>query len=309
MTWIGACLVAAFIIGAMVGNVFSRQREDAKRDQSHADKLDYPADTNHETSISTLARAHIAFAKDANAADERKSSENKRSHRISFWTAIGVGTYTVFTAVIVAFNVIQYGETHRFNKRQAGFFGDQIGVMRGQLDEMKIDTRAWVSADFEIPGGFVFDPANPAIELTFHYKNTGKSPAMGVNGLFDAIPIFDGTDAAVSKLKAVCNNVSAGVMGFPLFPGDNVQGNQLAAVPVDSRPVLRHVLNPIILMCIGYKPVGDEEPHFTGRSFQLSMKAPQPGRGYCGIGVADGLVSGSELKLEIWRMKGGNFAN
>jgi hypothetical protein len=307
MTWIGACVVAAFLIGALIGSVFSRQREDAERDQSHADKLDYPADTNHETSIAALARAQIALAKDANAADKRQSSYNKRSRRISFWTAIGVGTYTVFTAVIVTFNVIQYGETHRFNKKQAGFFGDQIGVMRGQLDEMKIDTRAWVSADFEIPSGFIFDPINPAIELTFHYKNTGKSPAMGVNGLFDAIPIFDGTDAAVSKLKAVCNNVSSSVLGFPLFPGDQVQGNQLAAVL--AHPALHSILNPIVLTCIGYRPVGDEEPHFIGRSLQLSMKAPRPGEGCCGIRVANGPVNGSDLKLEIWRMRGGNFAN
>ena len=141
MTWVGACLVAVFRIGALLGSVFSRQREDAERDQSHADKLDYPSDTNQETSIATLARSHIAFAKDANAADKRQSSYNKRSHRISFWTAIGIVAYTVLTAAIVVFSIVQYGEIHRFNKKQRNFFADQIEIMRGQLNEMRNEQR------------------------------------------------------------------------------------------------------------------------------------------------------------------------
>src|ERR1700751_484261 len=104
MTWIGACLVAVFLLGAILGSVFSRQREDTEEGQAHSDKLDYPVQTDQEASIAALARAQIALAKDANAADKRQSSYNKRSHRISFWTAIGVGAYTVLTAAIVIFS-------------------------------------------------------------------------------------------------------------------------------------------------------------------------------------------------------------
>lgn len=189
------------------------------------------------------------------------------------------------------------------------FAYNQWQIMRGQLDEMKADNRAWVSADLGIPREFVFDPANPVIELTFHYKNSGKSPAMGVKGMLDAIPLFEGTTAAVSKLKAACDNVSAGIIGFPLFPGDSVQGNISTKIPTTNDPMLRHILNPIILTCIGYTSTGGGNWHFTGRSLKLSMKAPRLGKGCCAIDVAGGAVSAGELKLEIWEMKGGNFAN
>lgn len=134
MTWIGACVVATFLLGALIGSVFSRQREDAERDQSHADKLNYPSDANQETSIAALARAQIAAAKDNYAAAKDDAAHNKHSHRIGFWTAIGVGVYTVFTAVIVVFNIVQYGETHRFNKKQ-------IRLTNAQLEELRSSSR------------------------------------------------------------------------------------------------------------------------------------------------------------------------
>ena len=121
----------------MLQDVFSRQSENAKEDPSHADKLDYPTDRNHEASIAALARAQIALAKDADAADKRQSSYNKRSHRISFWTAVGIGAYTILTTMIVIFTVAQYGEIHRFNKRQLRLFNDQLGVMQAQTNAMR----------------------------------------------------------------------------------------------------------------------------------------------------------------------------
>jgi hypothetical protein len=209
MTWIGACLVAAFLLGAMLGSAVSRQREDTQRDHSHSDKLDYPTEANHETSIAALARAQIALAKDANAADKRQSSYNKRSHRISFWTAVGVGSYTVFTAVIVIFSIIQFGETHRFNKKQLRFLNAQLAemhsssaqtdqtiaalkeqakIMAGQLnvsrDEFTATNRPWISIDDKptissplthLPGGDI------SLSLNFILRNSGSTPAIHVS--------------------------------------------------------------------------------------------------------------------------------
>jgi hypothetical protein len=134
MTWItstvGASLVAAFFFGALLGSVFSRDRKDAQQDQSNSDKLDYPSDKNEKTSIAALARAHIAFAKDVDSTNKQQTAHSKKAYRVNFWTAIGVGAYTVFTAVIVVFSVVQYGETHRFNKKQLRFLNDQLTEMR-----------------------------------------------------------------------------------------------------------------------------------------------------------------------------------
>src|SRR5271166_5683643 len=141
MNWIastvGACVVAAFLIGALLGSEFPRKRQDPEGNQTHADKLDYPSDTNQEASIAAIARAHIAHAKDADAARKFQSAHDTRTYRVNRRTAVGVGTYTFFTAVIVVFSIVQYGEIHRFNKKQRQFFADQIGIMRGQMAAMQ----------------------------------------------------------------------------------------------------------------------------------------------------------------------------
>jgi hypothetical protein len=84
MNWIastvGACVVAAFLIGALLGSEFLRKRQNPQGDQSHSDKLDYPADTNHETSIAALTRAQIAFAKDQDSTNKNQTSYNKRTY-------------------------------------------------------------------------------------------------------------------------------------------------------------------------------------------------------------------------------------
>jgi hypothetical protein len=123
MTWIGAFLVAVFLIGALLGSVFSRQRENTERNQSHADKLDYPSDTNQETSIAVLARSQVAFAKDYYATQERNSSSNRKTYKVSFWTAVWVSAYTVLTAAIVIFTIVQFGSNQRFNKKGSIEFG------------------------------------------------------------------------------------------------------------------------------------------------------------------------------------------
>jgi hypothetical protein len=224
MTWIGACLVAAFLLGALLGSVFSRQREDAKRDQSHADKLDYPSDANQETSIAALARSHIAFAKDYYSTRERDTAHSRKTYKVSFWTAVGVGTYTVFTFIIVIFSVVQYGENHRFNKRQLRFFNDQVGVMRGQLDEMRSDRRPWVSVN-QFIGDITWDKDGFHIAVRTNIENTGKSPAFGVLLQQELFPIMgtpeiNGPSARVRQISAEQRQRNKNTpIGFPVFPG------------------------------------------------------------------------------------------
>jgi hypothetical protein len=207
MTWVGACVVAEFLLGALIGSVFSRQRENSKRDESHADKLDYPTDANQETSIAALARAQIALAKDTDAASKSESDYSKKAYRVNLWTAVGVGTYTVFTAVIVIFSIIQYGETHRFNKKQLRFLNAQLAEMRGssaqtdqsiaalteqagtmaaQLtvsrDEFIATQRPWVSLDSKptITSLYVNEGGDISFNAQFTFFNSGRTPAIHV---------------------------------------------------------------------------------------------------------------------------------
>jgi hypothetical protein len=178
MTWVGACLVAVFIIGTIVGNVFSRQREDTERDQSHAEKLDYPSDADEEASIAAVARAQIAAAKDSYATAKDNAAHNERSRRISFWTPIGVGIYTVFTAVIVIFSIVQYGETHRFNKNQVRLMSSQFEVAQKTL---VMSERPWPYID----GNITFSHGDPMPNetrgsFTNDVINEGNSIAVSV---------------------------------------------------------------------------------------------------------------------------------
>jgi hypothetical protein len=172
-------------IGALINSLFSRQRKNAEQDESHADKLDYPTNANLETSISTIARAQVATAKDADTTQKYQSAYNKRTFFLSLWAAVGVSVYTVLTLVIVIFSVVQYGESHRFNKRQSHFFNDQIEIMRGQLDEMRLQMiaaqRAWIKiVDISVaPPGLKIDNDDGALlQVALKVRNTGNIPAI-----------------------------------------------------------------------------------------------------------------------------------
>jgi hypothetical protein len=113
MTWIGGVIVSVFVLGLLIGNWLSGKRQQPEAYDAHADKLDYPTQRDAETSIASLARAQIAAAKDRQTSDKQTSAYYERSHRVGFWTAIGVGIYTAITAVILGFAVMQYKVTLR----------------------------------------------------------------------------------------------------------------------------------------------------------------------------------------------------
>jgi hypothetical protein len=271
MTWIGACLVAAFLLGALLGSVFSRQREDAKQDQSHTGKLDYPTETDQEASIAALARTQIAVAKDSHAAAKDNATHNERSRRIGFWTAIGVGVYTVFTAVIVVFSVVQYGDTHRFNKKQRQFFADQVGIMRGQLDEMRAEQRPWLFApSIVLTEQVIRDVNGIQIPLGFVLTNSGHLPASNVhvNLLARGTHLYHLTQYAAAE-RENCNQPLE-FIGFSVFPNfttqlpvswtTSISNEEISTAAKDFAPELKR-LWPMILACVVYRDPSGIDHH------------------------------------------------
>jgi hypothetical protein len=178
MNWIGGAIGGVFLVGLLLGVAFSRQRQDSERNETHADKLDYPADGDYQSSISAAARALVAFAKDHQSRHEDDRAGNNRSFRINVGVFLGVSAYTVFTAVILIFTVAQYGEIHRFNKKQSAALSAQMELSRAQLRQLR--------ADLQYSEGHIIQNGN-TFSATIAFKNTGPTPAYTVTDSVDII--------------------------------------------------------------------------------------------------------------------------
>jgi hypothetical protein len=324
MTWIGACIVAALLLGALIGSVFSRERQDSERDQSHADKLDYPTDTNHKTSIAALARAHVALAKDADSAEKYQSTYNKSSYRVSLWTAIGVSIYTVFTAVIVGFSIAQYGETHHFNKRQVRFFRDQLEVMRGQVDlarsELELAQRPWLSVK---PVGFIspliFGEQGAVSALKIKVVNVGHSPAFHV--WFDSETITDkpGFDMA-GEQKRFCDArrakpIGADGVGYSLFPNDDigqVLGITILQADIDEALRMSPTVNSkagfvaYVIGCVDYTFPFAAEHHQTAFAYEIDKNTGPSDFDFAPLDPRDKQIAASDMRVMVNPLVSGN---
>jgi hypothetical protein len=284
MNWIGGVLFAVFMLGAIIGSIFSRERKDADTHHSHASKLNYPTETDQKTSIAALARAQIAVAKDSYTAVKDNAAYNERSHRIGFWTAVGVGVYTVFTAVIVVFSVVQYGETHRFNKKQRQFFADQVTIMRGQLDEMRAGQRPWLFApDIRLVEPVIRDVNGIRVSLGFVFTNSGHLPASNVHVNLSArgTHLYRLTQYADVE-RDNCNKPLEfiGISVFPNFTTQSpvgwttyISNDEIAAATRDF-PAER--LWPMILACVVYRDPSGMDHHTP---YILELVAAQNGVG------------------------------
>jgi len=322
MTWIGACLVAAFLIGALIGSVFSRKREDSERDQSHSDKLNYPTDTNHETSIAALARSQIAFAKDYYAAQERDITDSRKTYKVGFWTAIGVGAYTVLTSVIVIFSVVQYGEIHRFNKRQLRFFTDQVSIMRGQLAEMQVEQRPWISLEMEIGGPLIFLDSGGRMVINVTLKNWGKQPAKHVS-IFPRF-VLSSVKTPLSADNELQNLCETGIWsslidyGYFMFPGKTISIPW--SIPIGRKewndvirnfpsPLPQGSINPVIINLIGcaqYTFTSDDDIHITPFKAGFTLNISEAPNQITRI-APDMMPTGSVFPIEKLRLEASPF--
>jgi hypothetical protein len=217
MNWvastIGACVVAAFLIGALLGSELLRKRQNPQGNQSHADRLDYPGGADKQTSIATLARAHIAFAKDASSADKRQSSHSERIYRINFWIAFWAFAYTIFTAAILVFSIVQYGETHRFNKKQKRFMNGQLEVAQKTL---VMSERPWLYINGNIDYVQQIRNNNRSV-ITFNMDITNQGNAIATyietNGIFVSRQNMFGYTTDFNIKDSPCN-VRVDFMGF-----------------------------------------------------------------------------------------------
>ena len=297
MTWIGGLIAGVFVLGLLIGNWFSGKRQDTETYDTHADKLDYPSKSDTKASIAALARAQIAAAKDRHANDKQAAAYNERSYRIGFWTAIGVSTYTVFTAIILIFTVVQYGETHRFNKTQKVIFSSQLNAMEGQLTEMQAEQRPWLAiATFELGNDVVISNGTVKIYVNYALQNTGRLPAVAATMHFDVDSIWgnftgDPTDEIMTKQLSICRK-SEYPSGDTVFPSDKVSEIHTISVEKPKYPLMNvrienggraWELQPLaaisITGCVGYKISSAKTAYgHTGVSIIVGKSAGEIGK-------------------------------
>jgi hypothetical protein len=161
----------------------------------------------------------------------------------------------------------------------AYIFWHQLNVMQGQLQEMKVDQRPWVSASqIALVGSLVHDDSGEQMTMRFSLKNTGHSPARRVFPSF--LPSFSGWGPQATR--KLCAEAEKSFSALAIFPGDTVVQATGAKIPEREFLNFREDLKngkvddvngvlPSIGACIAYQDMDTEKFHHTPYSFYISL--------------------------------------
>ena len=183
------------------------------------------------------------------------------------------GLMIFFTAAIAATGVIG-----------AIIFGNQLGVMQGQLDAMKDDQRPWLKATPKIVGGLTSKGGLLSMNIEIDISNVGRTPASAVRG---AALIFGSGKRIVTQgdLKAVCDRAALlppfdqDSASYLIFPNGNgsifVQAVDNAAYVEEGRipePAKQVILGAelALVYCVSYLNAGREPFRRTGESLVIA---------------------------------------
>lgn len=176
----------------------------------------------------------------------------------------------------------------------AGFAYNQWQVMRGQLDEMRVEQRPWVYADIT-PGDAVFRNQSGGLTfvIAFTVHNTGHLPAMYVSP--DIEGYLSGEEGKVgSQLVADHQNRRCGYpvqqpgatdqLGTTVFPGQNLsigtsfgitqsEIDFVTKLTIEKTGNVMQFMTPWGVGCVRYRSP-DGSPHQTGVAFIIDRIEP-----------------------------------
>lgn len=112
----------------------------------------------------------------------------------------------------------------------AVIFWNQLTVMKGQLDEMQAEQRAWIKVDVSPTGPLTWPVTAVSdlgmIPIRFDLENTGHAPAFSVQFTAEPfIPTNAQNDPLVAQRKwcsALGSNALTADRGFTVFPGEKI---------------------------------------------------------------------------------------
>jgi len=209
-----------------------------------------------------------------------------------------VGYFTgALLVASVASNLIIYGQLLEMRssgedtKQIIATAKDQVKVMQGQLNEMKVEQRPWVYADIGV-GGAIYrnQGGGVTIPIVFALHNTGHLPASYVYPDIEAIlPAGVGSKIAKERQQKRCAPIlqQAAVsdqIGTTVFPGQTVKFGVGAGISLEEIETAKKAweehggkqmdfLMAWVAGCIRYRSP-DGEVHQTGTVFTIGMKKP-----------------------------------
>jgi hypothetical protein len=177
-------------------------------------------------------------------------------------TAQATVAIAVFTAVAAAIGIAQWW------------------ILSGQLEEMRVDRRAWLSLEIE-PTRFevVRDRVGgPYITLKVTAKNVGKSPAQQVTiSEVTHVPVGPEQGGFTDLVEKQCGRFPMTGFASLLVPGDSTAQNIL--VPFNRQQILdawskpgeegRKAFNALPIICVIYKVTSDGDVHLIGAITQV----------------------------------------
>jgi hypothetical protein len=178
------------------------------------------------------------------------------------------------TGLLIAMQLVEM-------RRVYGPIAQQATTLRMQVEEMRLEQRAWVSVtSVSIPAGR--KDVN-GLSLTFQYsvENSGRNPASNVN--FNAkLYLMPGTGTTTGNFAEenyLCKppGVANESLGFALFPGQKTSDNRVTFTFTQS-DIERYEAKlgekigsfPIaVLACLGYKDAVSQTWHGTPAAFEV----------------------------------------
>jgi hypothetical protein len=155
----------------------------------------------------------------------------------------------------------------------------QRSVMQNTLDEMRVDRRAWVTADVNLSNDITYDPVKNIINvpLSFQIRNTGKTPAIYVYPNVKPFPLPTDVTPAIIKLCRLGMK-----QGNDIFPGEIRKFQQQWPYEISSETFKEEFNNPHvtslnnlqimphIAVCITYQMPEDKDWYYTPMSVVLN---------------------------------------
>jgi hypothetical protein len=206
----------------------------------------------------------------------------KRSDRWMIWLTAAIAFSGIVSAII---------------------FGRQLGIMQGQLDEMRFEQRPWLSAVPKIIGHLSNKGGLLSTMVEIDVSNVGHIPASGVRG--GAVITGGGNHRIVTRndIQEVCDRVASS--GFDqdseaalIFPNGS---DSLVAEAPDQRAFgdgeipqpsdARFGSDTALVYCVSYLNAGNEPMRHTGGAFAIGGIKP-------GSILKDGeMIDPSQLEL------------
>jgi hypothetical protein len=156
-----------------------------------------------------------------------------------------------------------------------------IAVLKGQLDEMHSDRRAWITAaNIDLSGDIKYGASSNTINipLIFDIINTGRAPAIYVFPNVKPFPLPINPQDFTREVKALC---ALGLtQGISVFPGERKKVGWTSSITSEQMNALTrqaHIsssneitISPMLAICITYQMSEGNIWYYTPLSVLLS---------------------------------------